>query len=66
MKGPGRFRGHYATAAIRGTKLEVEETPTRTIVRCFEGSVVVVPTNVQVVAGAVTLGRNRQISRATP
>ncbi len=57
MKGPGRFRGHYATAAIRGTKLEVEETPTRTIVRCFEGSVVVIPTTAQALVGGVTLGR---------
>ena len=57
MKGPGRFRGRYATAAIRGTKLEVEETPTRTIVRCFEGSVVVIPTTAQALAGSVTLGR---------
>ncbi len=56
LKGPGRFRGRYAVAAVRGTKLEMDVRKDVTIVRVFEGTVIVTGANVQVITGTISVG----------
>jgi hypothetical protein len=48
-KGPGRFRGRYAVAAVRGTQVEMTVEDGKTVVRCWSGSVLVGGPDAQIV-----------------
>lgn len=60
--GPGRFLGKHALCAVRGTQFEMILEPTKDIVRCFSGEIIVTSVANQLITGKVGTSGPQQIS----